>query len=167
MSAQRGNQMTAFGLNFLFALSNVANDAFRFIAPDSQLLSSTPTNQEFTGQLATGAALVGTVLIGPGGEAGKAINITKAGLAHALERHAVGVAKTVGKSLFHAGEDIQGLIKAAESVAPYHKLVEIWNALLMQGEPSVRTGQPVMRHRRIPSLTRPNGDLVTAFPGRP
>ena len=79
VSAQGGNQLTAFGLNFLFALSNFANDAFRFIAPDSQLLSNTPTNREFTGQLATGAALVGTALIGPGGEASKAINITKAG----------------------------------------------------------------------------------------
>jgi hypothetical protein len=67
VNAQGGNQLTAFGLNLLFALSNVANDAFRFIAPDSQLLSNTPTNREFTGQLATGVAVVGTGLIGPGG----------------------------------------------------------------------------------------------------
>jgi hypothetical protein len=155
-------------LNLLFALSNVANDAFRFIAPDSQLLSNTPTNREFTGQLATGVAVVGTALIGPGGEASKAINITKAGLEHVLERHAVvGGVKTLGKSLFHAGEDVQGLIKAGESVAPVRQaggnLERVVDAGRTIGTDRA-TGGATSTYTVI---TRPNGDLVTAFPGRP
>lgn len=71
-------------------------------------LSNTPTNREFTGQLATGTVFVATTLIGPAGEAGKLVNITKAGLEHVLERHAVGGVKAAGKSLFHAGETFRG-----------------------------------------------------------
>jgi hypothetical protein len=75
---QGGNQLVAFGLNVGFALSNIANSYFSFIAPSSQLLSQTPTNREFTGQLATAVAFAGTALIGPEGEAGDLIKITEA-----------------------------------------------------------------------------------------
>jgi RHS repeat-associated protein len=118
VNAQGGNQLTAFGLNLLFALSNIANDAFRFIAPNSQLLSNTPTNRELTGQLATGAALVGTTLIGPGGEASQApreIKITWRGLLHVLGFHTGGAAS---KSFFGDSTEVTSLIKAAESTAP-------------------------------------------------
>jgi RHS repeat-associated protein len=75
VTGQGGNWLGAFGLNLAFALDNIANSFFSFIAPDSQLLSQTPTNREFTGQLATGIAIAGTALIGPGGEAGQVAQI--------------------------------------------------------------------------------------------
>lgn len=118
VTAAAGNVVTAAAINLFIAVDNIANDAFRFISPDSQLLSNTPTSQGTIGQVATAVAVVGTAVIGPGGEAGKVVNITKAGLEHALERHAVGGIKSAGKSLFHAGENIQSLVKAAESVSP-------------------------------------------------
>ena len=46
------------------------------------------------------------------------INVSQRGLAHVLERHAAGGARTAGKSIFNQGEDIAGLIRGAESIAP-------------------------------------------------
>jgi RHS repeat-associated protein len=167
VTAQGGNKLAAFGINLAFALSNVANGAFRFIAPDSELLSNTPTNSEFTGQLATGVAVVGTALIGPGGEASNAINVTKAGLEHVLERHAAGGAKTLGKSLFNAGEDIQGLIKAAESTAPVKQAGGNLERVVDAGR-TIGTDRAVGGSTSTYTvITKPNGNLVTAFPGKP
>ena len=167
VSAQGGNQLTAFGLNFLFALSNVANDAFRFIAPDSQLLSNTPTNREFTGQLATGVALVGTALIGPGGEAAQApreIKVTWRGLLHVLGLHTGGAAS---KSFFGDSTEVTSLIKAAESTAPVPsvggRFVRTVDAGRTVGTDAT-TGQPTSIYTVV---TRGDGELVTAFPGSP
>src|SRR6185437_9836905 len=46
------------------------------------------------------------------------INVGAKGLAHVLERHFPSGAKTAGKSLFGAGEDIASLSKAAEGISP-------------------------------------------------
>ncbi len=167
VNAQGGNQLTAFGLNLMFALSNVANDAFRFIAPDSQLLSNTPTNREFTGQLATGVAVVGTALIGPGGEAAQApreIKVTWKGLLHVIQRHTGGMA---GKSFFGDSTAVTGLVKAAEAVAPTPQaggnFIRIVDAGRTIGT-DITTGQATSVYTVV---TNKAGELVTAFPGRP
>ena len=73
----------------------------------------------------------------------------------------------MGKSLFHAGEDIQGLIKTAESVAPVPQaggnLERVVDAGRTIGTDRA-TGNATSTYTVI---TRPNGDLVTAFPGKP
>lgn len=67
-TAQGGNVATAFALNALFALSNTANNYFAWMFEQRpNVLQNTPTNREFTGQVAAGAVFVGTMMIGPGG----------------------------------------------------------------------------------------------------
>jgi len=68
VTGQGGNAVVAFALNALFALDNTANNYFAWMfkqRPD--VLQNTPTNRQFTGQLAEVAVVVGTTLIGPGG----------------------------------------------------------------------------------------------------
>jgi RHS repeat-associated protein len=89
------------------------------------------------------------------------------GLAHVLDRHAVGGAKTAGKSVFNAGEDIVGLIRQAETVSPVQQVggnfQRVVNAGRIIGVDRV-TGQPTSTYTVI---TNAVGDLVTAFPGKP
>ncbi len=168
VTAEKGNPLVALALNTAFALSNVSNDYFAWMFNRRpNLLQNTPTNKEFTGQIATILAVVGTSLIGPEGEASQIIRITEAGLKHVLETHAVGGAETLGKSIFHAGEDIPALIKSAESVAPVKQAGGNLERIVEAGRTigtDRATGQATSTYTVI---TRPSGDLVTAFPGRP
>ena len=67
VSAQGGNVATAFLLNGLFALSNTANNYFAWMFNERPaVLQNTPTNRQFTGQLAEAAVFVGTMVLGPG-----------------------------------------------------------------------------------------------------
>lgn len=60
-----------------------------------------------------------TVIGGAIGEVAMvAISITPKGLNHVLHRHVPGGLGAAGKSLFNPGEDIAGLIRAAENVTP-------------------------------------------------
>ena len=59
--------------------------------------------------------------IGPSGNPGAftdPIDATAKGIKHTTERHFPGGPKTAGKSIFNASENIQGLVNAAERVAP-------------------------------------------------
>jgi RHS repeat-associated protein len=164
---QGGNQLEAFGLNLGFAFSNIANSYFSFIAPNSQLLSQTPTNREFTGQLATGVAIAGTALIGPEGEAAqtpRAIKVSWGRLLHVLALHTGGVAN---KSFFGDAAEIASLIKAAESVTAVPSVGGRFVRTLDAGRTvgtDITTGQPTSVYTVV---TDSNGELVTAFPGSP
>ncbi len=95
------------------------------------------------------------------------INLTREGLAHTLERHAAGgAAKFGGKSNFGAGEDVGALIRSGTQ----QPMMRQANGNLARTFDVGReigfdrnTGGPTSI---ITIITRPNGNLVTAFPGR-
>lgn len=96
------------------------------------------------------------------------LHITQGGLEDVLERHVVGGALSRGKSLFNVGEDIKGLIQSAESANPVKQVrglnfERVVDAGRIIGNDRA-TGTPTSIYTVI---TRPNGELVTAFPGKP
>jgi len=95
------------------------------------------------------------------------INITQRGLGHVLKRHAVGGARTAGKSVFNAGEDIAGLIRDAERVPAVQQAGQTFERVVDAGRIIGRdraTGQPTSTYTVI---TDAAGNLKTAFPGKP
>jgi RHS repeat-associated protein len=168
VTAQGGNAVVAFATNLAFAASNIANDYFAWMfqqRPD--LLQNTPPNGQFIGQAATAVAVIGTAMIGPGGEAAQVpreIKVTWKGLLHVLGRHSGGAA---GKSFFADSSAITGLVKAAESATANPsvggKFVRTVDAGRMIGT-DITTGQPTSIYTVV---TDAKGELVTAFPGNP
>ena len=67
VTAQQGSWLAAVGTNAFLSASNAANSFFSFIAPDSQLLSQTPTGSGAAANIGAGIGLAAT-FIGPGGE---------------------------------------------------------------------------------------------------
>ncbi len=113
-----------------------------------------------------GLAFAATFFIGPEAEG---INITVEGLEHVTESHMVGgaLAALGKKSIFNAGEDVQGLIKAAEGTAPVRQVTGNFERVVDAGRTigiDRATGAPTSTYTVI---TKPNGNLVTAFPGKP
>ena len=167
---QGGSQINAFFLNFFFKFNSAANDFFR---PITNLMGIQPSYMQNiptgSGVSATaGAALATTVTFFIGPEA-EGINITAEGFAHVAEGHIVGGAKAVlgKKSIFGAGEDVKALIKAAEGVRPTRMGGGDFARVVDAGRPigiDRATGAPTSTYTVI---TKPNGDLVNAFPGKP
>jgi hypothetical protein len=78
-----------------------------------------------------------------------------------------GGAVTLGKSIFNAGEDVKGLINAAEGVSPVRQAGGNFERQVDAGRTigtDHATGAPTSTYTVI---TKPNGNLVTAFPGKP
>jgi RHS repeat-associated protein len=107
-----------------------------------------------------GGGVIGGVL--------KSIKITKKGLDHVLQRHVVGGARTAGKSIFNAGEDVSALVRNASGVQRvkqvsgnnFERVVDAGRTI---GVDRV-TGNPTSVYTVI---TNAADELVTAFPGRP
>jgi hypothetical protein len=81
----------------------------------------------------------------------------------------VGGAKAIlgKKSIFGAGEDVKGLIKAAEGVTPTRMGGGDFARVVDAGRPigiDRATGAPTSTYTVI---TKPNGNLVNAYPGKP
>jgi hypothetical protein len=96
------------------------------------------------------------------------ITITESGLAHVMTRHTVnGIARWSGRSKFFAGEDIVGLITKGTQQPMVRQangnFARVWDVGRQIGVDRA-TGQPTSI---MTVITRPNGELVTAFPGRP
>jgi hypothetical protein len=71
------------------------------------------------------------------------------------------------KSIFGIGEDVIGLIRQAETVKPYQQAHGNFARIVNAGRPigiDARTGRWTSVYTVI---TRPDGTLVTAFPGTP
>ncbi len=97
----------------------------------------------------------------------KGINITGKRLTHVLERHTVGGALSKGKSLFNAGEDVTGLIRAGEGVPTTVQIGGNFQRIVNAGREigmDRTTGQPTSVYTVI---TDKAGNLVTSFPGLP
>jgi RHS repeat-associated protein len=96
------------------------------------------------------------------------IKITEKGMSHVVERHtAKGIAKFAGKSKFNEGENLSALINSGtqQQMAKQANgnLARTWDAGRLIGIDRVTGRQTSV----MTVITRPNGDLVTAFPGRP
>jgi len=97
-----------------------------------------------------------------------AINITENGLSHTLERHTINeIAKWNNKSKFYDASEVKGLIRNATEYPsiqqPNGNLARIVNSDKIIGFDKI-TGQPTSQYTVI---TNSNGNLVTAFPGKP
>lgn len=96
------------------------------------------------------------------------INLTEKGMAHTIQRHAAGgPAKFAGKSKFNAGENIEELIRSGTQ----QPMVRQPNGNFAR---TFDVGREIGFDRNaggptsvMTIITRPNGNLVTAFPGRP
>lgn len=95
------------------------------------------------------------------------INITEDGLNHVFDRHLADGALSAGKSLFNDNVTITRLIADADAVVPgvqgNGNLAYVVDAGRVIGVDRV-TGQATSVYTVI---TKPGGDLVTAFPGTP
>ena len=95
------------------------------------------------------------------------INITDDGLTHIFDRHLAEGSLSAGKSLFNDKDSIPQLIANAEVAVPLSQsngnLAYVVDAGRIIGVDR-ETGQATSVYTVI---TRPGGDLVTAFPGNP
>jgi RHS repeat-associated protein len=165
-----GSWPSALAWNFFFGLSNAANDFFRPVSNamgiEPSYMQNVPTGSGPAAGIGAGTAFAATFFIGPEAEG---INITVEGLAHVAEGHMVGGAKAIlgKKSIFNASEDVRGLIKAAEGTAPVRQATGNFERVVDAGRQigiDRTTGTPTSTYTVI---TEPNGNLVTAFPGKP
>jgi len=96
------------------------------------------------------------------------IRMTEKGMAHVVERHTVNdIAKFAGKSKFNEGENLSVLINSGTQQRMVQQangnFARIWDAGRSIGIDRVSGQQTSI----MTVITRPNGELVTAFPGRP
>jgi hypothetical protein len=85
---------------------------------------------------------------------------------HIMSEHFPGGGRTAGKSLFNKGEDLDALIALAETAAPRRerngrdkRVVKAGRAIGTDG----RTGRPATT---VVVIAEPDGEVVTAYPGR-
>lgn len=87
---------------------------------------------------------------------------------HVVERHTVNdIAKFAGKSKFNAGEDLSVLINSGTQQRMIQQangnFARTWDAGRSIGIDRVTSQETSF----LSVITRPNGELVTAFPGHP
>ena len=92
VTGKPGNAAVALAVNTFIALDNAANDFFsplvNAMGVRPSYMQNTPTNNELTGQVAEAGVFVGTMLIGPGGEAQGASKLWSKGKAASGVRNA-------------------------------------------------------------------------------
>jgi hypothetical protein len=96
------------------------------------------------------------------------IRITEKGMTHVVERHTVNdIAKFAGKSKFNEGENLSVLINSGTQQRMVQQangnFARTWDVGRSVGIDRVSGQQTSV----MTVITRPNGELVTAFPGRP
>ncbi len=97
----------------------------------------------------------------------QAIEITRGALQHITDRHTVGGAKTAGKSVFSAGEDIVALISDAQLLTPVAQSRGNCKRIFDAGR-TIGTDRATGRQTSTYTvITTQSGKLVTAFPGLP
>jgi len=95
------------------------------------------------------------------------LKITDKGLKHIAERHVPGGARTAGKSLFNAGEDIRGLLQAGENTNPVQQLGGNFERVIDAGREIGIDRVTGAATRIYTIITSPAGDVITGFPGLP
>lgn len=85
---------------------------------------------------------------------------------HILSEHFPGGGRTAGKSLFGKGEDLDALVAAAASAPPERERngrdKRVFDAGRVIGSDG-RSGKPV---HTVVVIAEPDGEVVTAYPGR-
>lgn len=167
VNAKAPPAIEVFAVNLFNAVDNVANDYFSFFLGGYRpsYMQNTQIGNGFAAQAGATVGIIGTLLVGPEEDG---IRITQEGLEHIAERHMVGGAGALAKkSIFNAGEDVAGLIKAAEGTAPTKMAGGDFARVVDAGRPvgiDRATGAPTSMYTVI---TDSAGNLKNAFPGRP
>ena len=96
------------------------------------------------------------------------INVTEDGLEHVLERHTLNGAKNAGKSVFNGSKgEVKALIQRASSVKGTPQASGNLERVVDAGR-TIGTDRATNAPTSVYTvITKPSGDLVTAFPGRP
>jgi len=95
------------------------------------------------------------------------IQITSSSWRHIVDRHTVGGSMNAGKSTFSQGEDISGLIKGAELLAPAKQARGNMQRVFDAGR-TIGIDRSTGKQTSVYSvITTESGKLVTAFPGLP
>jgi RHS repeat-associated protein len=95
------------------------------------------------------------------------LKVTEKGLKYIAERHLAGGARTAGKSLFNAGEDIRGLVQAGENVNPVQQLGGNFERIIDAGRDIGIDRVTGAATQCYTVITNAAGEVVTAFPGVP
>ena len=108
------------------------------------------------------AARAGPKLLNP------PINVTPKGLEHVIERHThSGIAKYAGKSKFNAGEDVVDLIRSGTQQPMVQQANGNFARTFDMGR-SIGVDRTTNQATSVMTvITKPDGTLVTAFPGTP
>lgn len=118
-------------------------------------------------QVQTTEIIVTSVVVADAVRPDSMINITEEGLAHIFDRHLAEGSLSAGKSLFNDKDSIAPLIASAAGIVPITQengnLAYVVDARRVVGVDR-ETGQATSVYTVI---TKPGGDLVTAFPGNP
>jgi len=96
------------------------------------------------------------------------ITVTNERLAHVAARHLHGGAETAGKSLFNAGENVSGLLRAAESVTPVAQSVGSNFQRAVNAGRAIGVDRATGQATNVYTvMTDSAGNMVTMFPGLP
>jgi hypothetical protein len=92
------------------------------------------------------------------------IEITARGFQHVTDRHAVGGTTTAQKSMFNPTEDIQALIRCAQLTTPVQEPNGLFKRLFDAGRMIGVDGYKRKQTSTYTVITKPSGELVTAYP---
>ncbi|HLP68036.1 MAG TPA: hypothetical protein VK181_11010, partial [Rhizobium sp.] len=96
------------------------------------------------------------------------IRITEKGIAHVIERHTVNdIAKFAGKSKFNEAEDLTSLINSGVQQRMVRQANGNFSRTWDVGRPIGFDRVTGQQTSVMTVVTRPSGELITAFPGRP
>ena len=103
----------------------------------------------------------------PSSPATQQVKVTDKGIKHVLERHFAGGARSAGKSLFDASENVNTLVSEGESIQPiqqaggnFERIVQASREIGIDRTTGLATNVYTI-------ITNAAGDLVTMFPGVP
>jgi hypothetical protein len=154
------------GMRLRKAIADAYSTRARALAIENQAIVAS-VNALLAVAVVKGAVAQRPVSAPPVPAAPQAIKIGQEGLAHVLERHFPGGARSAGKSLFNTGETVPSLVRVAEAVVPTSQRGGTFQRIVNAGRTigiDRATGSPTSIYTVITDAT---GNLVTAFPGVP
>jgi hypothetical protein len=92
------------------------------------------------------------------------IQITARGMQHVTDRHTAGGNTTAHKSIFNPTEDVQALVKCAQLTTPVQEPNGLFKRLFDAGRVIGVDGYKGKQTSTYTVITKPSGELVTAYP---
>jgi RHS repeat-associated protein len=112
-------------------------------------------------------ATQGVIAATTGGAGNVGIAVTRRGAAHVMARHFPGGARTAGKSIFNAAENLVDLVRGAEGVAPVRQAGGNFQRVVTAGR-EVGVDRASGNATNVYTvITNMANELVTMFPGTP